>query len=178
MASLDSGNRMSFEQRSVEMFNQFKENLLLSMYAWTKIPLIGFCAPRVIEATDKKTVLKISLGFRTKNHLGAMYFGALAIGSELCIALLAVKKIKESGLKIDFLFKNYKADFLKRAEGDVYFICEEAETVVQQIQEARLSSERINRTLTAYAIVPSINPDEKIATFELTLSVKNRSKKS
>lgn len=159
-------------------FKKFKENLFLSLYAWSKIPLIGFCSPRVIEATDTRTVLKVPLNFRTKNHLGAMYFGALAIGSELCIAMLAVKKIQQSGVKIDFLFKDYKAEFLKRAEGDVHFVCEQAQVVVDQINEAKNSSERINRTMTAYAIVPSVSETEKIATFELTLSVKNRSKKS
>lgn len=154
----------------------FKSNLLLSLYAWSKIPLIGFCSPKVVETTDQRTVLKIPLGFRTKNHLGVMYFGALAIGSELCIAMLAVKKIQESGLKIDFLFKDYKADFLKRAEGDVHFICEEAHVVVEQIEMCKTTSERINRTMKAYAIVPSISTTEKVATFELTLSVKNRQK--
>ena len=152
----------------------FKNNLFLSLYAWSKIPLIGFCGPHIIEASDTRTVLAVPLGFRTKNHLGAMYFGALAIGSELCIAMLAVKKIQESGLKIDFLFKDYKADFLKRAEGDVHFICEQAQIVVDQINEAKTSPDRINRTMTAYAIVPSVSATEKIATFELTLSVKNR----
>lgn len=148
----------------------------MSLYAWTKIPLIGFCSPRIIEATNEKTILKIPLGFRTRNHLGAMYFGALAVGSELCIAMLAVKQIQASGLKIDFLFKDYKAEFLKRAEGDVYFICEQAQVVVDQINEAKNSTERINRTMAAYAIVPSVSPTEKVATFELTLSVKNRTK--
>ena len=156
----------------------FKNNLFLSIYAWSKIPLIGFCMPRVLESSDQRTVLKIPLGFRTKNHLGAMYFGALAIGSELCIAMLAVKKIQESGARIDFLFKDYKAEFLRRAEGDVHFICEEAQVVVDQINEAKGSTERINRTMTPYAIVPSVSMTEKVATFELTLSVKNRQKKS
>lgn len=155
-----------------------KNNLFLTMYAWTKIPLIGFCSPKIVEANDQRTVLKVPLKYRTKNHLGVMYFGALAIGSELCIAMLAVKKIQESGLRIDFLFKDYKANFLKRAEGDVHFICEEAQVVVDQINEAKNSSERINRTMTAYAIVPSVSTTEKVATFELTLSVKNREKKS
>ena len=159
---------------SVTLSNTLSDTLFLWTYSWMHIPLIGFCAPQVIEATNQRTVLKIKLGYKTKNHLGAMYFGALAIGSELCIAMLAVKKIKESGGKIDFLFKDYKADFLKRAEGDVLFICEEAQTVVDQIAEAQTSSVRINRTMTAYAIVPSISETEKIATFSLTLSVKKR----
>jgi len=148
------------------------------MYAWTKIPLIGFCSPRVLEADGEKTVLKVPLNWRTKNHLGAMYFGALAIGAELCIAMLAVKKIQESGQRIDFLFKDFKADFLKRAEGDVHFICEQAQTVIEQIESAQQSEERINRTMTAYAIVPSVSLTEKVATFELTLSVKRRVKKT
>ncbi|MFN3696368.1 MAG: DUF4442 domain-containing protein [Pseudobdellovibrio sp.] len=157
---------------------KFKNNLFLSMYAWTKIPLIGFCSPRVLEADGEKTVLKVPLNWRTKNHLGAMYFGALAIGAELCIAMLAVKKIQESGQRIDFLFKDFKADFLKRAEGDVHFICEQAQTVIEQIESAKHSEERINRTMTAYAIVPSVSMTEKVATFELTLSVKRRVKKT
>jgi len=148
------------------------------MYAWTKIPLIGFCSPRVLEADGEKTVLKVPLNWRTKNHLGAMYFGALAIGAELCIAMLAVKKIQESGQRIDFLFKDFKADFLKRAEGDVHFICEQAQIVIEQIESAKHSEERINRTMTAYAIVPSVSMTEKVATFELTLSVKRRVKKT
>ncbi len=155
-------------------FKKFKNNLFLSLYAWSKIPLIGFCAPRVLESEGYRTVLKIPLNYRTKNHLGAMYFGALAIGAELSIAMLAVKKIQESGERIDFLFKDFKAEFLKRAEGDVHFICEQAQVVIDQIEEAKQSTERINRTMTAYAIVPGKNPDEKVATFELTLSVKRR----
>ena len=151
-----------------------KDRLFLMIYCWVKIPLIGFCSPEVIETSNTRTVLKVKLGYRTKNHLGAMYFGALAIGSELCIAMLAVKKIQESGERIDFLFKDYKANFLKRAEGDVLFICNQAQVVVDQIAEAKTSTERINRTMTAYAVVPSVSETEKVATFELTLSVKRR----
>ena len=106
-----------------------------------------------------------------------MYFGALAVGSELCIAMLAVKQIQASGERIDFLFKDYKANFLKRAEGDVHFICDEAQVVVDQINEAKTSEERINRTMKAYAIVPSVSQTERVAEFELTLSVKRRVKK-
>lgn len=159
------------------MMKNFKENLFLTLYAWTKIPLIGFVGPKVLEASDKRTVLKVSLNLRTKNHLGAMYFGALAVGSELCIAMLAVKKIEESGERIDFLFKDYKANFLKRAEGDVHFICDEAHVVVEQIEAALQTEERVNRSMKAYAIVPKVSETERVAEFELTLSVKRRVKK-
>ena len=105
------------EQNQESAFTKWKNNLFLSLYAWTKIPLIGFTGPRVLESSNQRTVLMVPLNYRTKNHLGAMYFGALAIGAELSIAMLAVKKIQQSGLRIDFLFKDFKAEFLKRAEG-------------------------------------------------------------
>lgn len=162
-------------------FEKFKFNIFLTLFAWFKIPLIGFCRPCLIERTDQKVVLKVPLGYKTRNHLKSMYFGALAIGSELCIAMLAVQKIKEhmnaGGDRIDFLFKDYKAQFLKRAEGDVHFICEEVPTVIAQIEEAKKSEERINRTMKAYAVVPSIDPYDRVAEFELTLSVKRRVRK-
>lgn len=166
------------EQKQDSKLRTWKNNLFLSLYAWFKIPLIGFTGPRVLESSNQRTVLMVPLGYRTKNHLGAMYFGALAIGAELSIAMLAVKKIQESGQRIDFLFKDFKAEFLKRAEGDVHFICEQAQTVVDQINEAKISEERINRTMKAYAIVPSKSETEHIAEFELTLSVKRRTKKT
>lgn len=111
-----------------------------------------------------------------------MYFGALCIGAELCIALLAVKKINEQrakgGAHIDFIFKDFKAEFLKRAEGDVHFICEEADVILEEIAKAQNTDERLNRTMTAYAVVPSIDPNEKIGTFTLTMSIKRRTKRS
>ena len=160
------------------MFKINLENLkttaLLRVYSIFKIPLIAFVSPQILESSDLRTELKLPLNFRSKNHLGVMYFGALNIGAELSIALVAVKKIYDSKQTIDFLFKDYKANFLKRAEGDVHFICEEVGTVIEQVEEAARSTERINRTLKAYAIVPSVNPTEKIAEFELTLSMRKR----
>ena len=160
---------------------RFKENLFLKIYSWWKIPLIGFCSPKIIECSLQKTIIKIPLKYQTKNHLGAMYFGSLAIGAELSIAMLAVKLIKAhtdaGGDRIDFIFKDFKANFLKRADGDVHFICEEAKIVSDQIDQAKISTDRINKTLIAYAVVPKNSETEKIATFELTLSVKRRLKK-
>ncbi|MES3038545.1 MAG: DUF4442 domain-containing protein [Bdellovibrionota bacterium] len=163
----------------------WKITWFLRLYGLVYIPLVRFCWPSVIECSNQRTILRLPLRRATKNHLGAMYFGALNIGAELCIAMVAVIKIRESGHRIDFLFKDYKADFLRRAEDDVYFICEEVETVVKQIAEASTSTERINRTMRAYAIVPKVAPaagaslagEEKIATFELTLSVRQRKPK-
>ncbi len=107
-----------------------------------KIPLLAFCTPQVVEISEKRTVAKVRLDWRTGNHLGVMYFGALAMGAELSIALKAIQKIEESRQKIDFIFKDFNAEFLKRADGHVLFICEEADLVNALIQEAAASPDR------------------------------------
>lgn len=155
-------------------FNNLKINAFLKIYSFLKIPLLAYVRPLVIENSKDKTVIKIQLNRRTKNHLNVMYFGALSIGAELVIALKAVDEIYQSGKKIDFIFKDFKGDFSKRADGDVLFICDEGQAVKDLITQALQTSERLEGKFKSYAVVPSKSPDEKVATFELTLSVKNR----
>lgn len=155
-----------------------KFTLFVHLYGLMKIPLVLFVSPRVVEAGDKRFVLKIPLGYRTKNHLNSMYFGALGIGAELSIAAAAVAAISESKLKIDFVFKDFTAQYLKRAAGDVHFICDEVEAVKSLIEEAKTNPERLERKMKGYAVVPSVDAAEPVMTYELTLSVRNRSLKS
>jgi len=154
-----------------------KLTALINAYSLFQIPLLAFVTPRIIEVTDQKTVVKIRLDRRTRNHLGVMYFGALAMGAELSIALKAIQTIQKSGKKIDFIFKDFKSEFLKRADGHVHFVCPEAAEVAQLIQEATATTDRLHRTFKGYAYVPS-RSEEPVMTFELTLSVKQRQKRS
>lgn len=98
------------------------------------------------------------------------------MGAELSVALKAITSIQESGKKIDFIFKDFSAEFLKRADGHVHFVCDEADKVAALIEEAALSSERLTRTFNGYAYVPS-KSEEPVMKYKLTLSVRNRSTK-
>lgn len=155
-----------------------KFTAFVHLYGLFKIPLVLFVSPRVVEMTDTRCVLKIPLGYRTKNHLNSMYFGALGIGAELSIAAAAVAAIAESKQKIDFVFKDFKGDYLKRADGDVHFICEEIEAVKALIEESKTNPNRLERHMKGYAVVPKTNPTDPVMTYELTLSVRNRSIKA
>ena len=155
-----------------------KFTAFLNTYGFFKIPLILFCSPRVVEMTKKKFVVKIPLGYRTKNHLNSMYFGALGIGAELSLVAPAVVAINESKQKIDFVFKDFSAQFLKRADGDVHFVCDEIEHVLSVIEESKTTPNRVERKMKGYAIVPKKSETEPVMTYELTLSVRNRSIRS
>lgn len=155
-----------------------KITAFMNLYGLLKIPLVLFISPRVVESTEKKFILKVPLSYRTKNHLNSMYFGALGIGAELSIAAAAVIQIAESKQKIDFVFKDFSGQYLKRADGDVHFICEEIESVRALIEEAKTNPARLERKMKGYAIVPKVSTTEPVMTYELTLSVRNRSLKT
>lgn len=155
-----------------------KLTAFVNLYGLLKIPLVLFVSPRVVEAGEKRFILKIPLSYRTKNHLGSMYFGALGIGAELSIAAAAVVAITESKQKIDFIFKDFSGQYIKRADGDVHFICDEVEAVKSLIEEAKTNPNRLERKLKGYAVVPKTHPTEPVMTYELTLSVRNRSLKT
>lgn len=146
---------------------------LVNGISFFKIPLLAFCTPKIVRLDEERSEVLVRLDFRTRNHLNVMYFGALAMGAELSIALQAIESIRLSKQKIDFIFKDFKSSFLKRADGHVHFICEDVSKVAAMIDKASKSGERFEGTYKGYAIVEG--QSEPVMKYELTLSVKNRS---
>lgn len=148
-------------------------NLKLNLFALFKIPLILFCSPRVVKLEEDICEVIIPLNYRTKNHLGSMYFGALAIGADLAIAFIAMHEIDKAPEKISLVFKDMKGNFLKRATEDVVFRCVEMQRVRDLVEKAKSSEERVEDSIPISAFAKTT--DERLADFELTLSLKKRS---
>ena len=146
----------------------------LRYFGFLKIPLIYFVRPTVIELTNKKVTIKIPFRRRTKNHLKSMYFGVLAVGADVAGGLIAWNLIRESSERIALIFKSFKAEFLKRAEGDVYFTCEQGNDIQNLVKAAIASNERVEKPITVIATVPGLLGDEPIANFTLVLSLKKK----
>ena len=150
-----------------------KTTALLRVFGLLKVPMMFYVRPRVVEINEERLVLTIPLTRRTKNHLNAMYFGALCIGAEASVALLAVHHMQKQGIRsINFLFKDMQANFLKRAEGNVHFVCESGEQLRERISEAKKTGERLNIPISTKAYVPSIDVNNPVAEFTLTFSMK------
>lgn len=148
---------------------------LINALSIVKVPLLAACTPQVVELSDQKTAIKVRLDWRTQNHLGVMYFGALAMGAELSIALKAIEQIRISKKQIDFIFKDFRAEFLKRADGHVHFVCEQADKVSAMVQKSLGSDDRLSETFEGYAFVPE-SGTEPVMKYWLTLSMKKRTR--
>jgi len=103
-----------------------------------------------------------------------MYFGALCTGADAAAALLGLEAVQRARGRIHFLFKDVRAEFLKRAEGDVHFTCTQGGEIRALIEKANRSGERESLPLHVTATVPSLLGEEPVAQFTLTLSVKRK----
>ena len=155
---------------------EFKLTWLLKFFGFTKVAMIFFCRPKVIYVDNNMLEIKIPLNRRTRNHVKSMYLGTLAVGADITGGFLAMPHIRKSNRKIVLLFKDFSAKFLKRAEGDVHFICNEGKAVESLVEEAIKTGERKNHTLKIYAKVPK-KSDDIVAEFDLTISIKDYTKK-
>lgn len=154
---------------------RFKQTYGMRLFGWLKIPLLASVRPSVVELSETRCVVRVPLGWWTRNHLGSMYFGALAIGADCAGGLLAMDQIKRSGGQVALVFKAFQAQFLKRPESAVYFICEEGEAIRSQVRRTLASEERITEPMHIMAAVKA--PDgtfEPVAEFTLELSLKRR----
>jgi acyl-coenzyme A thioesterase PaaI-like protein len=150
------------------------ETARLRLWTFAKVPLLFFLRPSVVEATPARTVIRIPLTRRSRNHLGSMYFGALCAGADLAGALTAMRRIDASGRRVSLIFKDVKAQFFKRAEGDALFCCAEGEAVEALVHRAIQSGAREELPVRIVATVPDKLGAEPVAEFLLTLSLKRR----
>ena len=150
------------------------ETMRLRLWTLFRIPLLFFLRPSVVEASSERTVVRIPLTRRSRNHLGSMYFGALCAGADLAGALTAMRRIEASGRRVSLIFKDVRARFLRRAEGDVLFSCEDGAAVARLVSRAVESGEREELPVTVVARVPGDPAAEPAAEFVLTLSLKRR----
>ena len=126
----------------------------------------------MLVITDQSVVIKIPLNRRSKNHLHSMYFGALAVGADLAGGLHAFYLAEQNQVKLSLAFKSFTAQFLRRPESDVYFICNGGDEVSRMIAESKESGQRINKMLAIQAVINYPQQPEEVAHFNLELSLK------
>lgn len=150
-----------------------RETLALRFFSLTRIPLLAYVRPAVLDVAPERIIIMIRLSRRTRNHVGSMYFAALCAGADCAAGGLAMHFIRRHKAPMSMVFKDFQADFHKRAEGDVHFICEQGREIAALVAQAAASGDRVEGAFDVLARVPTQGA-EPVATFRLTLSVKRR----
>lgn len=144
-------------------------NWLLFLLSRFKIPMIGFVRPKLLLLNDTEVEVKIRLRRRTRNHLKSMYFGALAVGSDIAAGIHTFYFAEKMGKKVSFAFKGMNAEFIKRAESDIVFKCNQGDLIRKAMEQSDKEQIRINETVVVKAID---NQGEIVAKFDMIVSVR------
>ena len=140
-----------------------------------QFPLMAHVRPRVIELDDEGCLVEIPLRRRTTNyHLHGMYFGALTVGADLAAGLNAASLILRRHRRVGLVFKDFQAEFFKRAESDVYFRCSQGPAIALAVAKADAEPVRVTIPLEVIATCPDKLGQEPVARFTMGLSLKRR----
>lgn len=136
------------------------------------VPMIDYSQLNIEQLDNNKCIIKMPFIKQNKNHLQSMYFGSILIGTEVSAGILAAYLLKLSGQNSNIIFKNVAGDFIRRAEADTYFICCDSEKIIDAINKARDTMERVNITVNVIGVTDLDKPDEKVSDFNITVSIK------
>jgi acyl-coenzyme A thioesterase PaaI-like protein len=139
-----------------------------------RIPLLLFVGPRVVELDDEGAAVMLPLSWRTRNHVGSMYVGAMAAGADLASGMNAFSLIRSRHRTVVPVFKFARMDFLKRADGDVVFRTRDGRRIAEAMSETERTGERVTLPVDVVATVPDRYGDEPVARFSMGLSLKKR----
>ena len=159
---------------SLTLKERFKYNFYLWYFGLTQVRLIHYCRPKIVDVNKDGVTLFMPLDRRTRNHVRSMYIGAMVVGVDMVTGFTAFLKIRESKRNVILIFKDLKANFLKRAEGDIHYICSEGKAIAAAVEEAIRTGERVNLPVPVIATVPDKFGGEPVAEFIITLSMKEK----
>lgn len=152
-----------------------RETTTVRLWTFVNVFMLWLAKPTVLEVNERRCVVRVPLNWRTRRRdIHAMYLGVLCMGADVAAGLIGFNLVRDQKANVSFIFKDLRAQFLKRAEDDVIFTNEDGPVIVDLIQRALSSGERQEATVHVTATVPTKLGNEPVAQFELTLSVKRR----
>lgn len=149
-----------------------RDTLELNLVGITSIPLWAFIQPRVAQNDATATRVRIPLGYRTRNHMGSMYFGVLCAGADAALGLAVVRLMRERAAFVVPSFKSMHAEFLRRPDGDVEFRNESIRETGEAFERALATGERVSLEVKCTALLAKTG--EPVATFTAQLSMKHK----
>ena len=145
------------------------------LYMLSKLPSAFFCGVRVVDADEKKCVVKVPFKWFSQNPFKSTYFACLSMAAEMSTGVLALAHIYKRQPSVSMLVLKVEGNFIKKATGLTIFTCDDGLLIKQTIEDAISSNEGKIITAKSYGINKE---NEIVAEFAITWSFKVKSNKS
>lgn len=152
-----------------------KDTAILRLLSF-RSPALLLLAPRVLELDDEGCAIGIPLSWRNRNHVGSMFVGVLCSGADVATLLNAARLTFRRHRGVMGVISDLRAEFLKRADGDVVFRSRDGRRIAEAVRRADETGERVTIPTEVIATVPKKYGDEPVARFSLGLSLKKKAR--
>lgn len=96
------------------------------------LPITRGMGLRVVELTDHKSVVRMPLKARTRNHVGGMYLGALLIACEVAMATRVFRTCRPD--RFGVLVTETHSRFFKQGKAPVLAVCEPSDELRARLE--------------------------------------------
>ncbi len=155
-----------------KLLEKINQTVRLRIWSLVKVPMLYHVRPTVEVLDETHTIISLPLRRYTRNHLNSMYIGALVCGADIASGLIAFYLMKKRKKKFSILFKDMKAEFLKRPEARTYFHCYDGKKIKDLLDTTQKTGERAHAPIEVVVTCPEKTGDTPVARFTMTLSVK------
>lgn len=135
-----------------------------------KLPSLIFWGVRVKHLDDRRCEVFLPFNRHSQNPFKSIYFAALAGAAELSTGILCqmllINRPAHSMLVVDF-----KSSFLKKANTDVVFSCDEGETLKNVLDQLKQSGDQCQYTMSS---VGKNSRNEVVVQASITWSFKRK----
>ena len=139
------------------------------LFLLSKLPSAFFCGIRVVDADEKKCVVKVPFKWFSQNPFKSTYFACLSMAAEMSTGVLALAHIYKRQPSVSMLVLKVEGNFIKKATGLTIFTCDDGLLIKQTIEDAISTNEGKTVTAKSYGINKE---NEIVAEFAITWSFK------
>ena len=116
-----------------------KPTTMVRLWSLQNVFLLWLTRPKILELSADRCVVRIPLNWITRRRdIKAMYLGTLCMGADVAAGLIAFTLVAQKKVRVNFIFKDIKGEFLKRAEGDVLFTNNDGPLIQDLVKRALL----------------------------------------
>src|SRR4029453_12940689 len=143
-----------------------KPTTMFRLWSLQNVFLLWLVRPKIVELNENRCVVRIPLNWITRRRdIHAMYLGTLCMGADVAAGLIAFNLVAQRKARVNFIFKDIRGSFLKRAEGDVVFTNNDGPLIQDLEKRAPESEGPQGATVHVTGGVPAKPGEEPVATF-------------
>jgi hypothetical protein len=162
---------MQLSAQQIKFRDDFLSPLKQRLYFLKNLPMGFISGIRLIHLDQDKSVVTVPNRWLNKNPFRSMYFAVQSMAAELSTAAPVKLALYGFDADIALIIVNIKADFVKKAQSELTFVCLDYEEIFNTV--SGLAQAGDSATVTVKTIGKDADGDE-VASFDFTWSFKRR----